>query len=140
MEKVISLLEKDHTMLLVVVGALLVLLFFLILLFLLAFVQGRSISLWPPKIGEKTNEVAKKDHRETNPAADDANLDGYPYRFLLNCAHCGNEIRVTNPRLKQEPKRVYIKPDGGGTTSSVDQYIKIGCPVCKKSQSVQFNY
>jgi len=58
--------------------------------------------------------------------------------YIVDCTHCGIHIEVVNPRINEEPKRVYASSFGLKTTN--EQVIKIGCPSCGESQRAQFYY
>ena len=80
-----------------------------------AFVQDRSISLWPPKIGERK------------------------YRYKVNCVSCGQDVEVTNPRVHDRPTGLYTDPGSASTGDNMHGY-RLGCPHCGDSFFVQFVY
>ena len=138
-EKIIEIiLKQDFTTTILIIPASL-LLVLTVLAFLIAFLQGREISFWPPKIGalNRSREDVKKG--ENRNIQDYSRKDYFPYRMVVNCAYCGHEIKVTNPRLKDEPKRLYTSRSSASRGGTSD-YIEIGCPDCKGSQFVQFEY
>lgn len=63
--------------------------------------------------------------------------------FMVNCTGCGQKIEVVNPRLHQEPKRVYVLAPVGhmqsGGSSEYNQSIQVGCS-CGQRQIVNFEY
>lgn len=101
-------------------------------IYVVAFIQGREVSFWPPKIGPGPSPDVKGLEKAI-PVMGSTNT-----RFTLNCMKCGQDIKVSNPRLQEEPRRIYMKSHGSNHGSS--QAVQIGCPKCHAQQFAQFEY
>jgi hypothetical protein len=64
MDKILMWLSSNPIALYIVALLLSLSLLVIIILYVIAFVQGRSISFWPPRIGEESNEPKEKEYKK----------------------------------------------------------------------------
>ena len=61
------------------------------------------------------------------------------YTYAVNCSNCGKIIEVVNPRLDEDPIRIWTT-DFGLTLSNNIQIIRTRCARCRKEVWVKMQY
>jgi hypothetical protein len=116
-------------------GAAIVSIAVILLLVSVAFVQGREISFWPPKIGTRSQSSWNKG----SPSPEKIDKKRIYEKLSIHCGNCGHEISVTNPRPNQYPSEIHVDVSSASRGGTFD-YLHTGCPSCKHRQMVSLRY
>jgi ribosomal protein S27E len=108
---------------------------FILLIVLVAFIQGREVSFWPPKIGAKPQSPKS----EVGQSSTKSKKNVIYEKLSIHCGSCGNEILVTNPRPGQYPNEIHVDVSSASRGGTSD-YLRTGCPNCKHTQMVSLRY